>query len=401
MDESFFVNVNQDHLRTLNQYESSFRRNALDHIDWADRLIFITGARGVGKTTLILQHITETFGPDPKALYVSMDAISVIGLSILDIARYHSDRGGTHLYIDEIHKYDRWSLELKNIYDQYRNLHVVASGSSILEIQRGQADLSRRSVEYLIEGLSFREYINIEAEMDIPQVSLTDIIDRHQQVASDLLSQVKPMMYYQDYLQHGYYPYYLESKNSYHRKLNNTLNLTIEIDLPQMLGVEITNITKIKKLIYMLTTQVPFTINVTKMSQALELNRNTLTNYLHFLEKASLFNLLWKRGKSYTLLTKPDKIYLHNTNLYHLTPTNANIGTIRECFFASQLGSQHDLRLPLQGDFIIDDQYTFEIGGQGKKETQLRGVDGGYIVHDDITIGSGNHIPLWLFGLVR
>ena len=156
--------------------------------------------------------------------------------------------------------------------------------------------------------------------MDIPQVSLTDIIDRHQQVASDLLSQVKPMMYYQDYLQHGYYPYYLESKNSYHRKLNNTLNLTIEIDLPQMLGVEITNITKIKKLIYMLTTQVPFTINVTKMSQALELNRNTLTNYLHFLEKASLFNLLWKRGKSYTLLTKPDKIYLHNTNLYHLTP---------------------------------------------------------------------------------
>ena len=180
-------------------------------------------------------------------------------LSILDIARYHSDRGGTHLYIDEIHKYDRWSLELKNIYDQYRNLHVVASGSSILEIQRGQADLSRRSVEYLIEGLSFREYINIESEMDIPQVSLTDIIDRHQQVASDLLSQVKPMMYYQDYLQHGYYPYYLESKNSYHRKLNNTLNLTIEIDLPQMLGVEITNITKIKKLIYMLTTQVPFT----------------------------------------------------------------------------------------------------------------------------------------------
>ena len=135
MDESLFVNINQDHLRTLNQYESSFRRNALDHIDWADRLIFITGARGVGKTTLILQHITETFGTDPNALYVSMDAISVIGLSILDIARYHSDRGGTHLYIDEIHKYDRWSLELKNIYDQYRNLHVVASGSSILEIQ--------------------------------------------------------------------------------------------------------------------------------------------------------------------------------------------------------------------------------------------------------------------------
>lgn len=389
-----------EYQRILSSFVSTFRRAYIDDIDWEERLTIITGARGVGKTTIMLQRIQETYGNDEKVLYVSMDDLVVSQFSIVDLAAYHYQRGGTHLFIDEVHKYANWSQELKNVNDKYKQLKVVASGSSILDILRGRADLSRRAVEYHVVGLSFREYLNIEAQTDFPVLSLTDILADHVSIAQDISRKVKPGVYFADYLQGGYYPYYLEGKKSYLRKLNNVLNITLEVDLPMLLGVEIAKVPKLKKLIYILTTQAPFTPNITQLGASLELDRGTLYRYLNYLERASIIKLLWKKGKSYSLMSKPDKLYLDNTNLFYLTNTNVNTGTLRESFIVSQLSYRHELRLPPAGDFIVDDKYVLEVGGKGKGYKQIADLPDSYIVSDDLLVGAGNKIPAWLFGFV-
>ncbi len=400
MESAAWENIRADHLQAVESRERLFRRPLIDEIDWSDRLIFILGARGVGKTTMICEHLHESFGSDPSALYVSMDSLSVIDIRLIDIAIAHHERGGTHLFIDEIHKYPQWSLELKNIHDRYRKLRVVASGSNILEIQKGKADLSRRGVDYYLHGLSFREFIEIESGVELPSIGLQDLLEGHVDFAQEIQRKVKPLQYWDDYLRFGFYPFYLENRKSYSRKLNNILNLTLEIDLPQLLGVDVSKVDKIKKLIYILTTQVPFIPNVTKLSETLGLDRATLTTYLQYLEKASIACLLWNKGKSYSLLTKPDKIYLHNTNLYYLTRSQINTGTLRECFFASQLSGRHELRLAEKGDFIVDDRYIIEVGGKKKRYKQIADLPDSYLATDDLMVGVGNRIPLWAFGFL-
>jgi uncharacterized protein len=394
-------NIYLEYKQTLAALKPTFRRNFIDTIDWEEPLLFILGSRGVGKTTLLLQYIKEKFGMKTTALYVSMDDMSVVNYTLIDIAKHHAQNGGTHLFIDEIHKYQNWSKELKNIRDKIRDLKVVATGSSILDIQKGNADLSRRSVLYTLHGLSFREYVNIETKQNLPSFTLEEIIKNHEKIAVEFASKFKPLQYFSTYIKHGYFPFYLEGTKNYHHKLGNVLNVILEQDMALIEKIELSKIPKIKKLIYLLSTEVPYEPNITKLAQALEIDRTTLLQYLNSLQKASVLNLARTNGKVYTQLTKPDKIFLQNTNLLYLSQQTVNIGTLRETFFANQLSLHHNLTLAHKGDFMVNDLYTFEVGGANKDFKQIAGLKNSYLALDEMPIGIKNKIPLWLFGFLH
>lgn len=389
-----------EHRETLAALKPRFRRDSIDEIDWDEPLLFILGSRGVGKTTLLLQYIKEQFGTSTAALYISMDDVALSKYTLIDLAKHHAQNGGTHLFIDEIHKYQNWSQELKNIRDKFKELKVVATGSSILDIQKGNADLSRRSVIYKLHGLSFREYLNIELKLNLPVLSLSDIIDRHESIVPELIEQFKPLQHFSSYLKYGYFPFYLEGTKNYHHKLGNVLNVVLEQDMALIEGIDLTKIPKIRKLIYLLSTQVPYQPNITKLAAALETDRITLLNYLGSLEKASVLTLARLNGKLYTQLTKPDKIFLQNTNLLYLSKEPINVVTLRETFFTNQVGIKHNLTLAQKGDFIIDDLYTFEVGGANKTFQQIAGVKKSYLALDEMPLGINNKIPLWVFGFL-
>jgi predicted AAA+ superfamily ATPase len=389
-----------EYKETLAALKPRFRRNFIDEIDWEEPLLFILGSRGVGKTTLILQYIKEKFGTSNTALYISMDDLALSNYTLLDLAKKHVQNGGTHLFVDEIHKYQNWSQELKNIRDKIKELKVVATGSSILNIQKGNTDLSRRSVVYTLHGLSFREFLTIELKLQLPILSLTDILNNHEIIVPQLLEQFKPLQYFSAYLKHGYFPFYLEGTKNYHHKLGNVLNVVLEQDLALLEGVDLTKIPKIRKLIYLLSTQPPYQPNITKLAEALETDRITLLNYLNSLQRASVLTLARLKGKFYTQLTKPDKIYLQNTNLLYLSQSQVNVGTLRETFFANQIGLKHQLTLAPKGDFVVNDTYTFEVGGLTKSFQQIAGIKNSYLAVDEMPLGINNKIPLWLFGFM-
>lgn len=389
-----------EYKETLAALKPRFRRNFINEIDWEEPLLFILGSRGVGKTTLILQYIKEKFGTSNTALYVSMDDLALSNYTLLDLAKKHVQNGGTHLFVDEIHKYQNWSQELKNIRDKMKELKVVATGSSILNIQKGNADLSRRSVVYTLHGLSFREFLTIELKLQLPILSLTDILQNHETIVPQLLEQFKPLPYFSAYLKHGYFPFYLEGTKNYHHKLGNVLNVVLEQDMALLEGVDLTKIPKIRKLIYLLSTQPPHQPNITKLAEALETDRITLLNYLNSLQRASVLTLTRLKGKLYTQLTKPDKIFLQNTNLLYLSQSQVNIGTLRETFFANQIGLKHQLTLAPKGDFVVNDTYTFEVGGPSKSFQQIAGIKNSYLAVDEMPLGINNKIPLWLFGFM-
>lgn len=389
-----------DHRETMASLKSKFRRNLIDDIDWEEPLLFILGARGVGKTTIMLQHIKEKFGTGNEALYISMDDIAIAPYSLIELAKKHAQTGGTHLFVDEIHKYPNWSQELKNIRDKIKELKVIASGSSILDIHKGNADLSRRSVLYNLHGLSFREYLNIELQCDFPVFSLLEILTNHEKIVPKLLEQFKPLQHFSAYLKYGYFPFYLEGLKNYHHKLGNILNVVLEQDMALMEGIDLSTMPKIRKLIYLLSTQVPFQPNITKLSEALNLDRISLLNYLSSLQKASILNLARLKGKLYTQLTKPDKIFLQNTNILYLSQSQVNIGTLRETFFVNQVSHKHALTLSQNGDFVIDDKYTIEVGGANKGFKQIAGIKNSYLAVDEMPLGIKNKMPLWLFGFM-
>jgi predicted AAA+ superfamily ATPase len=389
-----------EYKETLAALKPRFRRNFIDEIDWEEPLLFILGSRGVGKTTLILQYIKEKFGTSNTALYISMDDLALSNYTLLDLAKKHVQNGGTHLFVDEIHKYQNWSQELKNIRDKMKELKVVATGSSILNIQKGNADLSRRSVVYTLHGLSFREFLTIELKLQLPILSLTDILQNHETIVPLLLEQFKPLPYFSAYLKHGYFPFYLEGTKNYHHKLGNVLNVVLEQDMALLEGVDLTKIPKIRKLIYLLSTQAPYQPNITKLAEAIETDRITLLNYLNSLQRASVLTLTRLKGKFYTQLTKPDKIFLQNTNLLYLSQSQVNIGTLRETFFANQIGLKHQLTLAPKGDFVVNDTYTFEVGGPSKSFQQIAGIKNSYLAVDEMPLGINNKIPLWLFGFM-
>lgn len=374
----------------------------MQEINWDARLIGIKGARGIGKTTLLLQYIKLHLKDElDHTLYVSLDAIWFNNNSLSDLVAVFHSKGGAYLFLDEVHKYNGWAQELKNIYDDFPYLKIVFTGSSLLEILNARADLSRRAVVYKMQGFSFREYINIESGLDLGKLALVDILQNHQELSRAIITQVKPLAYFDAYLKQGYYPFYREQVDLYQLRLGEVINMMLEIELPLLRGVDVAYVTKVKQLLVIISESVPFIPNVTKLSERMGINRTTLLSYLYFLNEINLTSNLYKESKGISKLQKPSKIFLENTNLMELLAyENANTGSKRETFFANQVGFKHQINYSKTADFLVDNKYTFEIGGSNKKVTQIKNIPNSFIVADTIEYGTSNQLPLWLFGFL-
>jgi predicted AAA+ superfamily ATPase len=377
-------------------------RGLYEQIEWKDRLIGILGARGTGKTTLLLQRIKLIHGFGQEAIYVSMDDLYFMEHSLVAFAEQFRQQGGKYLFIDEIHKYPNWARELKNIYDFYQDLKIVFTGSSVIDIIRQDVDLSRRALQYELGGLSFREYLIFENVAAFPKIELSDLLKNHGDIARTILKKIKPLKHFPHYLKHGYYPFFIENLNTYHLKLEQVVRLVIENDLRFIEGFDWHNTRKVHQLLTILASNVPFKPNITKLSERIGVERNTLVHYIHYLEKARLINNLSATGKSISTLQKPDKILLENPNLHFLfSQENLNKGSQREAFFLNQLvNAKFEVSLPTKGDFLVNEQWLFEVGGKSKNNAQIEGIKNAYIVADEIETGVANKLPLWLFGFL-
>lgn len=394
-------NIQEKFQMKIQETSLDFIRGQMTDIAWEARLIGIKGARGVGKTTLILQYIKKNLPLNEETLYVSLDQIWFAEHKLIDLADNFVKKGGKYLFLDEVHKYPNWAQELKNIYDDYPQLKIVFTGSSLLEILNARADLSRRAIVYSMQGLSYREYLNLTLKENFPVYKLNEILSDHVKLAQDLNARVKPLQYFQNYLKSGYYPFFQEAPNLYFQRLEEVVSMILEIELPLLRKVDIAYVNKLKQLLHIIAQSVPFMPNISKLSERIGINRNTLISYLYFLQEAQVIRNLYKDAKGITKLQKPDKIFLENTNLYYaFSSNNANMGNLRETFFANQLSNAHLIEYTVQGDFKVAGTYTFEIGGSHKTSQQLKGIENSYVVADNIEYGTGNKIPLWLFGFL-
>lgn len=376
----------------LNNTSTEFVRYLHDQIEWDSRLIAILGARGIGKTTMLLQHI-KLYDDIEETLFVTADDLYFAEHRIFDLAMEFYQQGGKKLYIDEIHKYTGWSREIKNIYDLIPGLQVVYTGSSILDLETGEADLSRRKLEYRLTGLSFREYLAISRGYHLPVYSLEDVLRNRVDFPYNT---ERPLQLFKEYLQQGYYPFFKEK--GYYIRLRSILNQALESDIPIFSKMNITTSQKLKRLLYIIAQSVPFKPNFTKLATLLDINRNTISELMFYLEKAGIINQLRCDTEGIRLLGKVDKVYLNNTNLaYALTDSTPDIGNIRETVFFSIMRATQPITTSSASDFSIG-KYTFEIGGKGKSQKQIRNVENSYIVKDDIEFGMQNIIPLWMFG---
>lgn len=376
------------------------QRYLLQNIDLNNRLIAIKGARGAGKTTLLLQ-LAKLHLPLKSTLYVSLDHIYFFDNKLYDMAKQFVQFGGTHLLLDEVHKYPHWSREIKLIYDNLPELKIIFTSSSMLEIYKAEADLSRRAVAYYLKELSFREFIMFETKKSLPTSSFVQIIEDHAAIASEIIKEIKPLPLFEKYLKIGAYPYYKENETLYIQKLQNTINLIIEIDINAVEDLQYDTLVKLKKLLITIASSAPFTPNITSLSQKVGVTRNTLVQGIKILERAGLVNELFKDTSGIGVLTKPEKLYLNNSNLmYALASENINIGNVRETFFLNQFKGLHEINLSTTADFIIDKTYTFEIGGKNKTKKQIGKTTNAHIAKDGIEIGFGNIIPVWLFGFM-
>ncbi len=390
--------------RLINIVSLQLQRNVPKNINWNWRLNSIVGARGTGKTTLLLQRAKMLREQKKEVLYLSLDDLYFTENKLVDLAKLYEQQGGKYLFIDEVHKYPNWARELKNIYDYYPELIVTFSGSSILEIFKQDVDLSRRALMYELPGLSFREFLGFSGLGDFQVFPLTDILSHHRAIASDIVQQVKPLQYFKTYLQSGYYPFFMEKERDYALTIEQIVQLVVETDLRFMKGYDPTYSRKLLQLLRVIAGSPPFKPNISKLSERIGLNRATLINYLRYLEKARLVSLLNQAEKSISVLQKPDKIFLNNPNLYcTLNPIGFSIGSMRETFFQNQLGVLHEVALHPKTDFYVyhnQVQYAFEIGGKNKKKSQIQELDNAYLALDDLETGYAHQIPLWLFGFL-
>ena len=336
-----------------------------------------------------------------QTLYVSLDSFWFSSHSLSELIEGFYKQGGKFLFLDEVHKYPNWAQELKNAYDDYPDLKVVFTGSSALEILNARADLSRRAVVYEMQGFSFREFLGIETKIDFSILSLNEILEKHVEITQEIGQKIKPFQYFSKYLEFGYYPFYREDKELYEIKLTEVVNMILEIELPLLRGIESGYVFKLKELLSVISASVPFTPNISKLREKLTINRSTILSYLHYFQEVRLTNNLFKEANGISKLQKPQKIYLENTNLMQiLSANNVNIGNVRETFFANQVGFRHNLLYTEKGDFLVDEKYTFEIGGKGKTKHQIEGIENAFIAADEIEFGFNQKIPLWLFGFL-
>ena len=379
--------------KLLRETSTTFHRYMYDRINWDARMIGLMGPRGIGKTTLVLQYIKEQL-PQKESLYVQAEDFYFASHKLIELADAFAKMGGKYLFIDEIHKYKDWSRELKLIYDYHSELHVVFTGSSVLDIAKGAFDLSRRALMYEMQGLSYREYLELFHGIHLPSYTLRQLLRQEVEMPTGFL----PLQYFPDYLQRGYYPFATGDINQY---IQQVVNATIEMDIPQYADLSVSTARKLKRLLAIIAQSAPFKPNMTQIGGQLEVSRNNVADLCTYLEKAGLISLLRTSTNGIQGLGKVDKIYLDNTPLiYTLGNQNVEIGTVRETFFFNQTRSLMPVTVSPISDFLIDGKYTFEVGGKKKKQRQLHDIENGYVVKDDIESGYGNIIPLWTFGML-
>ncbi len=369
-------------------------------IDWNNRLVGIIGARGVGKTTLLNQYQKNRYGTSSSALFVSLDHFYFKSNRLFDLADQFVQKGGEHLFIDEIHKYPDWAIEIKLIYDTFSSLRVTFTGSSALELQKAQADLSRRLLLYSLHELSFREYIIMLTKKEIAPVSLNEIMENHVDIASQIRSQVLPYKYFDDYLKRGSYPFFQETTLLYHERIQAIVRTIIENDFPAVARISYGTQIKIQKLLNLLADSVPFKPNIYQLAEKIGVSRDQILKYLDLLDVARIIIMLRAQSGPTGYLTKPEKIYLNNTTLMNALSMRStpSTGTIRETFFLNQLKAAHTVTYPKTGDFLVNGKYLFEVGGKTKTRKQIIGEHDAFLVLDTIDIGFEHKIPLWLFG---
>jgi uncharacterized protein len=385
------------HINLINNTKSIVRRDLMDEIDWDQRLIGIKGFRGIGKTSFLINYLKENFPADSKeVLYINLNSFYFSSRKITGFADDFYKRGGKLLVLDQIHKYPFWAEELNECYDKMPELKIIFSTSPVLRIHEGNSQLKDKVRIYHLPGLSFREFINYHANLNFKKLSFDEIMENHVVIASEITSKVKPLAYFEEYLEHGYYPYFLDKKSYFSDDLLKHINLTLEIDVTYLNQIELKYLSKLRKLLYVIANEVPFSPNVSKLSTAVETSRATVMNYLRYLKNARLINLLYTNGDE-DQMKKPAKVYMQNTNLlYTVAPGNKENTTSRQTFFYNQVSNYNNLTSAEGFDFLVNNKYLFTIGGKYNEPITAES----YSAADRIEIGDGRKIPLWLFGFL-
>ena len=388
--------------RLINDVSCDFHRYLCRQIDWRDRLICIKGARGTGKTTLMRQHLKETFGVgSDKAIYISLDDLWFSEYSVKEAITYLNDHGYTHVFVDEVHHFGKnWQALVKNLYDQFPKMNFVYSGSSLLKIDHAKGDLSRRQAVYHLKGLSFREFLSLEGVLEQPVLALEEILGNHRRIAADIIGKFKVLPLFETYQRSGFYPFYREAHQQYRERLVEIVRKVLEGDYPSIEEVSQETIRTTKKMLKVLAASTPQTPNMSDLYRQLGTERNQGLKMLNALDRAGLLALVpGKIGKLDTL-SKPEKIYCDNTNLMYALVRQIDSGVRRETYFFNQVRKDHDVISSGTGDFLVDGKYLFEVGGKGKGFKQIKDIPDSFVVNDDVEIGLGNKIPLWLFGFL-
>ena len=391
------------HQLFISQVNMDIVRDTIHKVSWNKPLVGIRGSRGVGKTTMIRQYIRQTYGIKPgEALYCVMDSMYFTQNSLLDMAERFHLMGGKHLFLDEVHKYENWSKEIKELNDLYPNLKITFSGSSLIQILNADADLSRRVLSYDMEGLSFREFVRFYHGKELPIWTLEQVLEDPDAVCDTVKSlNCEPQKLFEEYLQVGYYPFYDGNEMEYYSRIENVVQFIIDQEMTQFCGVDPAYTRKIKALVMYLADNTPYEVNIAKLASYLELNKHTVLAYLASMNRAELINLLYSDNKSVTKMQKPDKIYIHNPNMLCALAKTVNIGKLRECFVVNQLRVNHEIEYgKTQGDFKVDGKWTFEVGGADKSFDQIADIPNSFVLADSIEFPIGKKLPLWIVGLL-
>lgn len=377
-----------------------FKRYLYHKINWDARVIGIKGERGVGKTTMLLQRIKEKYSNPDDTFYISLDHFWFRTHELQDLVEFMYRRGITEFYIDEVHKYKDWSIILKNLVDEHDDLRIVYTGSSLLEIDNAKVDMSRRQTPYTLKGMSFREYMEYEGIMKMNAFPLEELLNNHVSIAMDISTNTKILVAFESYLRTGVYPFYKDAGQDFLVRLKEVVDTVIESDLPAVEKITFDTIEKCKKLLMIIAENVPLQPNVDRLAASLGTTRDTLLKLLYKLDKAEILELLTVELKSYKKLVNPEKIYLGNTNLMYALSPKIEVGTLRETFFIDQFASVGTVQMPTKGDFLVNDKYLFEVGGEGKSFEQIADIPNSYLAIDGIESGYGARVPIWMFGLL-
>lgn len=387
--------------RRLEETDTMHHRPLYAEIDWDDRLVCIKGAKGTGKTTMMLQFLKEHPAECAKSFYVSLDSLWFANHNPLDVVEWLHNNGFERLFLDEVHYFKPWQTLVKNIYDDYPKMKVVYSGSSLMKLNAGGGDLSRRQRTYELKGLSFREFLEFEGVGRFEKLSLEEILKNHRVVAREIVSKTKVLKYFGKYIEGGYYPFYKSARGGYHERISQIVAQILERDWPETEDITLATVMKTKKMLMILAESCPQVPKMNELYAQLETDRNQGLKMLYALERAGILSLLSSKSANLGNLSRPDKIYCDNTNIMHALTVGTNSGTVRETFFLNQLRcAGHKVSYPPQGDFLVDGRHLFEVGGRGKGFTQIKDVPDSYVVNDGVETGIGNKIPLWLFGFL-